>query len=80
VTTTSGPDRALRELAFAYWEARVRDHPIEATVYGDHRFDHLLDDLSADARAASQARLGRLERDVRAIEPEGLSGEARITR
>jgi len=80
VTTTSGPDRALRELAFAYWEARVRDHPIEATVYGDHRFDHLLDDLSADARAASQARLGRLERDVRAIEPEGLSGDARITR
>lgn len=70
---------SLDELARSYWEGRVRDHPIEATSYGERRFDHLLDDLSPAARAATRARLERLEDEVCSIEPERLGDEARIT-
>jgi len=33
-----------------YLEARFRQRPVEATKLGDHRFDHLLDDVSRPAR------------------------------
>ncbi|MFZ5853965.1 MAG: DUF885 domain-containing protein [Chloroflexota bacterium] len=77
MTTTIAAD--LEELARAYWEGRVRDHPIEATAFGERRFDHLLDDLSPAARAATRARLERLESEVGAIDPAGLTEAARIT-
>jgi uncharacterized protein (DUF885 family) len=80
MTTTPPSVPALEDLALAYWEGRVHDHPIEATVFGDRRFDHLLDDRSAEARTASADRLERLERAVLAIDPETLSSDARITR
>jgi uncharacterized protein (DUF885 family) len=35
----------------AYLEEAFRLRPLEATRLGDHRFDHLLDDISAKARA-----------------------------
>lgn len=35
----------------AYLEEAFRRRPVEATRLGDHRFDHLLDDISAQARA-----------------------------
>jgi uncharacterized protein (DUF885 family) len=35
----------------AYLEEAFRRRPLEATRLGDHRFDHLLDDISAKARA-----------------------------
>jgi len=34
-----------------YLDAEVRRRPLQATRLGDHRFDHLLDDLSPRARA-----------------------------
>jgi hypothetical protein len=36
-----------------YLDEHFRRHPFDATRLGDHRFDHLLDDLSPKARAAS---------------------------
>jgi uncharacterized protein (DUF885 family) len=36
----------------AYLEEAFRRRPLEATRLGDHRFDHLLDDISAKARAS----------------------------
>jgi len=38
-----------------YLEQRFVLHPVDATHLGDHRFDHLLDDLSPSARARSLA-------------------------
>lgn len=35
----------------AYLEEAFRRRPLEATRLGDHRYDHLLDDISAKARA-----------------------------
>jgi uncharacterized protein (DUF885 family) len=35
----------------AYLEEAFRRRPLEATRLGEHRFDHLLDDISAEARA-----------------------------
>ena len=35
-----------------YLEAQFRQRPVLATQLGDHRFDHLLDDVSPKARAA----------------------------
>lgn len=45
-------DRAMTLEAYfkSYLEESFRLRPLEATRLGDHRFDHLLDDLSAKAR------------------------------
>ncbi len=42
-------DARLQQLFRAYLEERFAIHPVEATQLGDHRFDHLLDDLSPAA-------------------------------
>jgi uncharacterized protein (DUF885 family) len=80
ISTTTPYVTALDDFARAYWEGRLRDHPIEATVFGDRRYDHLLDDRSPAARQASRGRLERLARDVLAIDPVTLPNESCITR
>ena len=40
----------------AHLEREFKERPLEATRLGDHRFDHLLDDVSAKARAGWLAR------------------------
>lgn len=55
----AGPaDAKLQEFYQAYLTQAFKMRPLEATRLGDHRFDHLLDDLSAKARAewVEQAR------------------------
>src|SRR5438552_2379692 len=55
-----GPERAgqgpqsapLRDLADEYWNQRMEANPLEATEFGDHRFDDRLPDISPAARAA----------------------------
>ena len=46
-------------------EEAFRQRPVDATLLGDHRFDHLLDDISAEARAkwleTSRVELAQLE-------------------
>jgi uncharacterized protein (DUF885 family) len=70
----------LRELADAFWEAFLQDHPAWATVLGDHRWDDRLDDMSAAAIAAAVARdRGTLEA-ARAIDPAALSPREQVTR
>src|SRR5881392_3417922 len=51
-------DEASRLSAFfkSYLEDEFKQRPLEATRLGDHRYDHLLDDLSPKARAASAGR------------------------
>jgi uncharacterized protein (DUF885 family) len=50
--TTSAQDADARLNAFfkGYLEEHFRQRPLEATRLGDHRFDHLLDDVSRAAR------------------------------
>src|SRR5437588_9261604 len=45
-------------------EREFRHRPLEATRLGDHRFDHLLDDLSAKARAATTERTRKALADL----------------
>ncbi|MBM4070836.1 MAG: DUF885 domain-containing protein [Planctomycetes bacterium] len=47
-----------------FLDEELRHQPLEATRLGDHRFDHLLDDLSGDARAA---RLDRIKQALAAL-------------
>jgi len=49
-------DTRLADFFKAYLEEELRQRPLEATRLGDHRFDHLLDDVSAGARAGWLAR------------------------
>ncbi len=46
-----GEENRLNVFFKAYLEEAFRRRPLEATRLGDHRFDHLLDDISAQARA-----------------------------
>ncbi len=52
-----------------YLEREFRHRPLEATRLGDHRFDDLLDDLSAKARAATTERTRKALADL----PEKIS-------
>jgi uncharacterized protein (DUF885 family) len=45
-------DAKLTTFFKTYLEEHFRQQPLNATRLGDHRFDHLLDDLSPKARAA----------------------------
>jgi uncharacterized protein (DUF885 family) len=61
VVALPGPARAaeddrLAEFFKAYLEEEFRARPLAATQLGDHRYDHLLDDVSPTARAGWTAR------------------------
>ncbi len=51
--TRSLADRAFGALGRRWLDRSLRLSPINATTTGDHRFDHLVDDVSASGRAAS---------------------------
>jgi uncharacterized protein (DUF885 family) len=55
-------DGKLEAFFRAYLDQRFRQQPLDASRLGDHRFDHLLDDLSPAARSA------RAERDRRTLQ------------
>jgi len=73
----AGEDARLAAFFRKYLDEEFRHRPMEATRLGDHRFDHLLDDLSPKARAASRARLRKTlaalpkEIDVSKLSPSG---------
>ncbi|MCC6419636.1 MAG: DUF885 domain-containing protein [Gemmataceae bacterium] len=48
----------------AYLDEEFRHRPLEATRQGDHRFDHLLDDVSPEARAAGKERARKALADL----------------
>lgn len=43
-------DEKLEQFFKTHLEESFRMRPLEATMLGDHRFDHLLDDISPAAR------------------------------
>jgi uncharacterized protein (DUF885 family) len=50
-------DKKLAAYFKEYLDEEFRHRPLDATRAGDHRFDHLLDDVSAKARAAAKKRV-----------------------
>jgi uncharacterized protein (DUF885 family) len=74
------PAETLRTLADAYWEGFIESHPTFATVMGDRRFDHRLEDLSPEARDAEIGFLEATLRGALAIEPADLDARDRVTR
>jgi uncharacterized protein (DUF885 family) len=61
-------DAKLTAFFKTYLDETFRRQPLEATRLGDHRFDHLLDDVSPKARAAwtehTRAALAELPRKI----------------
>ncbi len=72
-------DERLQALFKTHLEESFTLRPLDATILGDHRFDHLLDDVSATAReswlAQQQQSLEHLTKDI----PESeLSANAQV--
>src|SRR5947209_1596887 len=67
-TPSAAEDARLTTFFKGYLEDLFRQRPLEATRLGDHRFDHLLDDVSPRAReswvAQTRKTLDELPRRV----------------
>jgi uncharacterized protein (DUF885 family) len=74
------PDTAVNAIADRFWEGLLRESPTTATVYGDERYDDLLDDPGPAGRAAARALRERTLAEVAEIPIDGLPVEERITR
>jgi uncharacterized protein (DUF885 family) len=61
-------DEKLAKLFQVYLDEVFELRPFDATILGDHRFDHLLDDISPKARAGwlehSRQQLEKLQREI----------------
>jgi uncharacterized protein (DUF885 family) len=68
-------DAKLTAFFRSYLDKRFAAHPLDATRAGDHRFDHLLDDVSPRARAADRERT----KDTLADLPKQID-KAKLTR
>ena len=64
--TLSADDENAKLIAFfkTYLDEEFKLWPVGATRLGDHRFDHLLDDISPQARAADVERYRRLLKEL----------------
>ncbi len=62
-------DEKLQGFFKSYLEETFRLRPFDATMMGDHRFDHLLDDISTEARASwleyARQQLMKLQREIK---------------
>lgn len=73
VNAETSADRALQKLADDYINALPELSPVEATALGDHRADHLIDDVSAAGRAAQRKLLAGFRKRLGEMEWEQLS-------
>ncbi|HZT83616.1 MAG TPA: DUF885 domain-containing protein [Gemmataceae bacterium] len=72
-------DAKLTAFFKTYLDAEFRQRPLTATQLGDHRFDHLLDDLSPQARAAWAERTRKALDDLpRQVDYQKLSRPGQI--
>src|SRR5258707_1201643 len=79
VVAAEPEDAKLAAVFNKYLDEEFRHRPMEATRQGDHRFDHLLDDLSPKARAAGIDRIRQALRELPAqVEYARLSRSGQI--
>ncbi len=72
-------DAALNAFFKKYLEEELKRRPVMATQLGDHRYDHLMDDLSAAARAERMAETRKtLEALPKEVDYKKLSRSAQI--
>lgn len=72
-------DAALNAFFKDYLEAELKRRPVMATQLGDHRYDHLMEDVSAAARAARVAETRKaLEALPKEVDYQKLSRSAQI--
>lgn len=72
-------DDKLAAFFTQYLEEDFRQHPLAATRLGDHRFDHLLDDVSAQARARGVEFIrSTLDALPRQVDYPALSRDAQV--
>jgi uncharacterized protein (DUF885 family) len=74
----SAADAAFDALAAAWLEANLRLSPITATLWGDHRYDDRLDDLSLAGLAARRDSAAAFLERLTAIAPAELSRERQV--
>lgn len=76
---TAGGDAGLNTFFRSYLEAQFRLQPLAATQLGDHRFDHLMEDLTKDGRAQWEELDRRTLQELpRAVAYDRLSRGAQI--
>ncbi|MGD1054937.1 MAG: DUF885 family protein, partial [Nitrososphaerales archaeon] len=73
------PDATLSSLAREYWEVRLADEPLFATVIGDRRFDNTLRDITPQGRLRIQRQYESILQRCRSIRGEPLSDADRLT-
>lgn len=70
----------LHALAEEYWDGTMARHPTRATIFGDHRFDDAIEDVSPsgldDERSFAESIAGR----ARAIDADELDDRDRVAR
>ena len=72
-------DPTLRAVLADQWESSLRRSPLGASRLGEHQYDALLDDISADAVAANRAADAALLARVEAINAGALTTEDSTT-
>ncbi|MGH8924031.1 MAG: DUF885 domain-containing protein [Acidimicrobiia bacterium] len=70
----------LDRLATNYWDRYLEASPTTATILGDHRFDHLLDDISPEATELLLAQFRQIRSEAEGISVGALDHQDRITR
>lgn len=70
----------LDRLATELWDFGLENSPSSATLLGDHRFDHLIEDVSEEQEAVQRKQLSDFANRAGAIDPTELSHADQITR
>jgi uncharacterized protein (DUF885 family) len=70
---SSAADDAFQKLAAQFIDDLPEFSQVRATSIGDHRYDHVLDDVDTDARSRKLALYKKYRRALRAIDREELS-------
>lgn len=74
----SDHEARFEELAAHYVDEVARQSPIDGTALGDHRFDGLLDDISAEGRRKRGDWLRRVAAELNGIEQARLSRPSQV--
>ncbi len=70
----------LNDLADEYWDGTMARAPFAATMFGDHRFDDRVPDLSDAGLAEHRAFARAIAERAQAIDAQALSAGDRVTR
>jgi len=79
VSLSAKPSTTLSSLAKEYWETRLAEEPLFATVIGDRRFDDRLRDITPRGRLRFQKRYESIVERCQKVRGESLSNADRLT-